>query len=64
MLDLIQIIKTINLLLILLTLTLTIAKSEPKLTLTLTIGDLKVVFHCTAIYMQGLKKIDIDCAYR
>ena len=64
MLDLIQIIKTINLLLILLTLTLTITKSEPKLTLTLTIGDLKVVFPCTVIYLHGLKKIDIDYAYR
>ena len=39
-----------------LTLTLTIAKPEPETTLTLTIGDLKVVFPCTAIYMQGLKK--------
>jgi len=46
------------------TLTLTIAEPEPKSTLTLTIGDLKVVFPCTAIYMQGLKKIDIDYAYR
>jgi len=38
-----------------LTLTMTIAKPEPEPTLTLTIGDLKVVFPCTAIYIQGLR---------
>ena len=41
--------------LITLTLTLMIAKLEPELTLTLKIGDLKVVFLCTAIYMHGLR---------
>ena len=38
-----------------LTLTMAIAKPEPKPTLTLTIAILKVVFPCTAIYMQGLR---------
>ena len=35
-----------------LTLTMAIAKPEPEPTLTLTIGDLKVVFPCTAIYAR------------
>ena len=38
-----------------LTLTMAIAKPEPEPTLTLTIGDLKVVFPCTAIYMHELR---------